>query len=237
MNATRPQTRRERLDAKETAVISAARALFLEKGEAGTRVAEIAKRACVAEGTLYLYFKNKRAILQAVVADHWEQLTVGAREAVEGQTETFDKLEALTTFHLRAVIADWSLLMLGTRLWATGAEAEEQMERDYRRNYVAIFDDLFRRGQDRGDVAADASLWQVRDLFYGTLEYTARTMMLHPERTDYDGVTEFVVAQVKSACLSGGQMPLYKEESGSRDLRSITGRLEAALKDLKSLDV
>lgn len=48
-------------------ITEAAFATFAEKGYAGTRVEEVAKRAGVSKGLLYLYFKTKEELFKAVV--------------------------------------------------------------------------------------------------------------------------------------------------------------------------
>ena len=48
-------------------IAEAALAAFSEKGYAGTRVEEVAKRAGVSKGLLYLYFKTKEELFKAVV--------------------------------------------------------------------------------------------------------------------------------------------------------------------------
>ena len=47
-------TQRQRLEAREEAILAAATAVFGESGVDGARMAEIARRADVAEGTVYL---------------------------------------------------------------------------------------------------------------------------------------------------------------------------------------
>jgi TetR/AcrR family fatty acid metabolism transcriptional regulator len=51
-------TQRQRLEAREEAILAAATSLFSESGVDGARMAEIARRADVAEGTVYLYYKT-----------------------------------------------------------------------------------------------------------------------------------------------------------------------------------
>lgn len=50
-------------------ICAAALAVFAEKGFAAARLDEIAKRAGVSKGTLYLYFKDKEELFRAVVRD------------------------------------------------------------------------------------------------------------------------------------------------------------------------
>ena len=75
-------TQRQRLEAREEAILAAAASLFSESGVDGTRMAEIARKAAVAEGTVYLYYKNKHELLEAVVDRFWRELTKGAKAAV-----------------------------------------------------------------------------------------------------------------------------------------------------------
>jgi AcrR family transcriptional regulator len=69
----RPEKRRgrppspEQTQKTESAILGAAVDLFLERGFAETRMEEIAQRAEVAKGTLYLYFPTKSAMLEAVL--------------------------------------------------------------------------------------------------------------------------------------------------------------------------
>jgi len=58
---------RRRAEARPDEVLDAALALFIEKGFAATRVEDIAKRAGLSKGAVYLYFPSKEAVLAALV--------------------------------------------------------------------------------------------------------------------------------------------------------------------------
>jgi len=63
-----PSTRwRRRKDARPGEIVAAALACFAERGFAATRLDDVAKRAGVTKGTLYLYFPNKEDLFKAVV--------------------------------------------------------------------------------------------------------------------------------------------------------------------------
>jgi len=61
--------RRRRKDARPSELTAAALQLFIEKGYAATRLDDVAARAGVAKGTLYLYFDSKEALFNAVVRE------------------------------------------------------------------------------------------------------------------------------------------------------------------------
>ena len=59
-----------RKEARPAELVSAALQLFVEKGYAGTRLDDVAARAGVSKGTLYLYFENKEELFKAVVREN-----------------------------------------------------------------------------------------------------------------------------------------------------------------------
>lgn len=61
--------RQRRKEARPDELIDAALDLFVEKGFSATRIEEVAHRAGVSKGTLYLYFPSKEALLKAVIRE------------------------------------------------------------------------------------------------------------------------------------------------------------------------
>src|SRR6058998_345476 len=62
----RPRWQRRKA-ARPAEIVTAALDVFVERGFAAARLEEVARRAGVTKGTLYLYFKNKEALFKAVV--------------------------------------------------------------------------------------------------------------------------------------------------------------------------
>lgn len=79
--AARPRWER-RKEARPSELLAAALALFVEKGYAGTRLDDVAARAGVSKGTLYLYFANKEELFKAVVRENIVRNIAEARELV-----------------------------------------------------------------------------------------------------------------------------------------------------------
>jgi AcrR family transcriptional regulator len=74
-------SRQRRKEARPAELIAAALDLFVERGFAATRLDEVAARAGVSKGTLYLYFASKEELFKAViqqgilpVLDHGEEM-------------------------------------------------------------------------------------------------------------------------------------------------------------------
>lgn len=68
-SASTPPARRRRKEARPAELTAVALDLFVDKGYAATRLEDVAARAGVSKGTLYLYFDSKEALFQAVVRE------------------------------------------------------------------------------------------------------------------------------------------------------------------------
>jgi AcrR family transcriptional regulator len=64
-----PAPRKRRKEARPSELLEAALHLFVEKGFAATRLEDVAARAGVSKGTLYLYYENKEALFKAVIQE------------------------------------------------------------------------------------------------------------------------------------------------------------------------
>jgi AcrR family transcriptional regulator len=80
------KARRRRKDARPSELTSAALDLFVEKGFSATRLDDVAARAGVSKGTLYLYFDSKEALFKAVI----EEGIVPTLAAAEQRVAVFD---------------------------------------------------------------------------------------------------------------------------------------------------
>jgi AcrR family transcriptional regulator len=77
-----PAVRQRRKDARPQELLDAALDLFVEKGFAATRAEEVAQRAGVSKGTLYLYYPSKEELLKAAIAHHLSSRIAATAEEV-----------------------------------------------------------------------------------------------------------------------------------------------------------
>jgi AcrR family transcriptional regulator len=89
---------RRRKDARPRELLDAALAVFVEKGFAAARPEEIALRAGVSKGTLYLYFHSKEDMLAALIEDRFSsRLAVGTNESATHAEASRDLLRSVLT--------------------------------------------------------------------------------------------------------------------------------------------
>ncbi len=95
-----PPRRERRKEARPGELLGAALDLFVEKGFAATRAEEVAARAGVSKGTLFLYFPSKEELFKAVV-----------RESITGRfnewNAEFESFEGSTGDMLRYCMNTW----------------------------------------------------------------------------------------------------------------------------------
>ncbi len=226
-----PQTYAQKVAGKQAIIFDAAKEVFAQNGYDGLRMSEVAKRAGVAEGTIYSYFSSKDDLIRALVGDYWTQLTEDARRAINGIEKTFARLSALAQFHIDALIARYYYAELTITL---GRQPSSVISlTDDVRAYVRVFDEIFMAGQDRGDIEGSAELWMARDMLYGSLEYSARTLLM---RGANQSETKAVVANLMQSFRARYGPDAKTEVVASPQnildrLAAVTEKLEAKLID------
>jgi AcrR family transcriptional regulator len=100
MLPSEPHHRRRRKEARPQELLDAALELFVEKGFAATRAEEVALRAGVSKGTLYLYYPSKEELLKAVIGHNLSaRIAEGAALAAHH--------EGSASQLLQSILVDW----------------------------------------------------------------------------------------------------------------------------------
>jgi len=177
-----PSTRREKVERREDAIINAARLTFMQRGFAKATMAEIARQSGIADGTVYLYFKNKEDLARAVVSDFYRRLTLSAQKGVDELQSVEPQLHFLARHHMESIMAERRILEMLPMINA-GIDSYDGSELfDLNKNYVVIFDRITKRGQAEGVIKPDLTSWILRDIFFGAMDYGFKTMMIKGRR-------------------------------------------------------
>lgn len=138
-----------RKDARPQELLAAALDLFVERGYAATRLDEVAARAGVSKGTLYLYFENKEELFKAVVRENMVSKLADAEELIA-------RYEGHTSELLRICIRNWWEKIGATKLSGISklmmAESGNfpDVARFYHEEVVSRGEALIRRIVERG---------------------------------------------------------------------------------------
>src|SRR3989442_15520888 len=108
MSRSLPSIRPPLTDKRE-AILRAAIRVFANNGYFNSKVADIARAAGVADGTVYLYFKSKEEILHSVFDRSMEKVIAEGHKRLEGVSDAREKLRQIALLHLERLGADREL--------------------------------------------------------------------------------------------------------------------------------
>ncbi len=163
---------------KRPLITEAAVEVFAEKGFHQARVSDIARRAGVADGTIYLYFKNKEDLLLSVFEEKMDILLQGLGEALEGVDDPNERIRRFAAFHFQQVRTNRAaaeVLQIELRL-------SNKFLKEYRPEklwaYLGIFGQIVRDGQQRGLYREDLDSFVMMWSFFGALDELAMQWVL-----------------------------------------------------------
>jgi TetR/AcrR family fatty acid metabolism transcriptional regulator len=97
---------------KREAILRAAIRVFSKNGYFNSKVADIAKEAGIADGTVYLYFKSKDEILHSVFDRMMEEFIAEGRREIAPITKADERLRRIAQLHLERLGADRDLAIV-----------------------------------------------------------------------------------------------------------------------------
>ena len=107
------------------------------------------------------------------------------------------------------------------------ARPQQEQDLDQVREYVRVFDRIMQRGVDRDELPKHIPIGQLRDVFFGTLEFSARTLKLRERPYDHSVVTNLLAIMVGSSSPSGAAKG---KEPSNRDLMNTLKSIQKQLK-------
>lgn len=163
---------------KHKRIMQAALKVFARKGFYTSRVSEIAKEAGVADGTIYLYFKNKDDILISIFEEEMERMIKSMKDEIDKVEDTCEKIKVFALKHLNMISE--------TQDWAEVVQVELRQSSKFMREYVNelyvrylnIFASIIREGQEKGIFRDDINTGIAKRSFFGALDEMGRYWVL-----------------------------------------------------------
>ena len=149
-----PRKRAEKSAARRQAIVAAALAEFCARGFAAARLDDVARRAGVAKGTIYLHFEDKEALFREIISTMVVPL-IAALEALSPQERPIRAvLQSFADMFIREIYATERRNVL--RLIMTEGPRFPQLAEFYYRNVVeralAVMRGLLKRALERGEI-------------------------------------------------------------------------------------
>jgi TetR/AcrR family fatty acid metabolism transcriptional regulator len=168
-------------------ILEAAVKVFAEQGFFQSTVAQIAKEAGVADGTIYLYFKNKDDILVQFYEYKTRQVFERFRESVDLAQTAIEKLRNLIRTHLEEFQKDPNM----AKVYQVETHQQRQVAQEpikaMAQMYRDMIDEVVELGQEEGTIRRNLYMGLVKRLINGAVDEVINAW-IHTGRT-YDLVS------------------------------------------------
>lgn len=165
-------------------IIDAAVDVIAEHGFHQAQVSKIAKRAGVADGTIYLYFKNKEDILVSLFRDKMAIFIDKITKEMAEQSTVADKLFTMVAMHFQQLADDHSLAIV-TQLELRQSNKDLRLEINAAlKNYITVIDDLISIGKKEKLFRSDLDDRLARQMIFGTLDETVTNWVMNDHKYD-----------------------------------------------------
>lgn len=167
---------------KRQAILRAAISVFARCGYFNSKVADIAREAGVADGTVYLYFKSKEEILHSIFDRSVEDALGAAKKRVQRLTDPREKLRQIAHMHLERLGADRDLAVVFQVELRGSTKFMEEFSAAGFAEYLALIRSTFEEGQRAGMFRADLNARVVAKVLFGALDEMATNWILSKRR-------------------------------------------------------
>jgi len=162
---------REKNSEKRERILAAALKVFAQRGFYNAKVSEVAREAQVADGTIYLYFKNKDDLLISLFEDRMDFLICRLREELErAGGSALNRVRALIKAHLHIAVNWPNLAEFITVELRQSSKFIKEYENPKFLEYLKILRDLVEEGQREGTIRAELDPRLVARSIFGALD-------------------------------------------------------------------
>jgi len=188
---------------KKERIMDAAVVEIAHRGFHATTVARIAKRAGVADGTIYLYFKNKEEILFSLFDRAMGRFIDVGREMLEKPASATDKLRRIIDLHLTLVGEDRDQAIITQVELRHSLHFMDQLSRAQVGQYLGHIGQVVAQGQKDGEFREELDPVFVSKAIFGVLDEMATDWVLSHRNTRLEGksgaVADFLLAGLQTS--------------------------------------
>lgn len=163
---------------KREAILKAAIKVFAGKGFFNSKVADIAGEAGVADGTVYLYFKNKDDILHSIFNRTMGEFVEEGRRELAELSSPEEKLHRIAQLHLERLSSDRDLAIVFQVELRGSIKFMQEYSAAAFAEYVDIIRTTIEEGQERGVFRDDLKPVICAKILYGALDEMATHWVL-----------------------------------------------------------
>lgn len=183
-------------------IIDAAVIVIAEKGYHQAQVSKIAKQAGVADGTIYLYFKNKDDILVSLFEEKMGNFVEKVQTKIAGFSTAAEKLLVMVEAHFYMLSNDHYLARV-TQLELRQANIELRIKlNDVLKGYLKVVDQILAEGIENGEFSKSLDTRLARQMIFGTIDETITTWVMNEQKYDLVALAPKVQHLLLNGCVS-----------------------------------
>ena len=187
---------------KHDTILRAATRVFARHGFFNAQVADVAREAGVAAGTVYLYFRSKDDLLASIFERTMRTAIDEGRAALSGVTDPLSRLTAIARLHLDRLGRDRDLAIVFQVELRQSTKHMERFSSTLLREYLGIIRGVVADGQAAGVFRQDLKATTVAKILFGALDEMATNWMLSRRRyalaADADAVVDLLVGGLRA---------------------------------------
>ena len=191
MNRTKPKFKQ---------IIDAAVIIIAENGYHQAQVSKIAKQAGVADGTIYLYFKNKEDILVSLFEEKMGFFVERIESEILSVSSAAEKLLLLIKNHF-SLLSENHHLAIVTQLELRQSNKELRLRiNEVLKSYFQVVDDIIHTGIKTGEFRVDLDVRLARQMIFGTIDETVTTWVMNEQKYELAPLAGIVHELLISGC-------------------------------------
>jgi len=178
---------------KRDAILRAATKVFAQNGYFQSQVADVARVAGVAAGTVYLYFKGKDDLLVSIFERSMNDVLAEARAAIEDVAAPAERLRRIAQLHLERLGRDKDLAVVFQVELRQSVKFMERFSETFLQDYFKLIRQAIADGQQGGTFRKDISATTATKIFFGALDEMATNWVLSRRKYDLRAEADAVV--------------------------------------------
>jgi TetR/AcrR family fatty acid metabolism transcriptional regulator len=178
---------------KRDALLRAAIETFAARGYFNAQVADVARTAGVAAGTVYLYFRGKDDLLISIFEKTMKEAIAAGRDSIAALDDPLAQLHTIARLHLDRMSRDRDLAVVFQVELRQSTKFMERFSATHLRDYLGIIRDVIAKGQATGAFRRDVNPTLAAKLLFGMLDEMATNWILSKRRYSLANESEGIV--------------------------------------------
>jgi TetR/AcrR family transcriptional regulator, fatty acid metabolism regulator protein len=178
---------------KRDRILTAATRVFARHGFFGAQVADVAREAGVAAGTVYLYFRSKDDLLISIFEKTMTSAIAEGRQALASLTDPEARLRRIARLHLARLGTDRDLAVVFQVELRQTTKFMARFSATGLREYLGIIRDVVTDGQTQGCFRDQPNPTLVAKMLFGALDEMATNWVLSERKYDLASDADAVI--------------------------------------------